>query len=115
MHKIERPANFVPDLLRILPANPEPVGDIVIHRHMGPDRVGLKHHRKPAHFGRHIHTLGGCIDALAADTDHARGRPSRPAMARSVVVLPHPEGPSSVNCSPARTWKLTPATTVTLP
>src|SRR5436189_2233405 len=35
---------------------------------------------------------------------------SRPAMQRSVVVLPQPEGPSSTTISPAGTWKLTPST-----
>ena len=40
---------------------------------------------------------------------------SRPAMARKVVVLPQPEGPSSVSCSPGRTAKLTPRTAGTLP
>ena len=40
---------------------------------------------------------------------------SRPAIARSVVVLPHPEGPSSVRCSPAPTLKVTPPTATTVP
>src|SRR5437588_1460110 len=35
---------------------------------------------------------------------------SSPAMQRSVVVLPQPEGPSSTTISPAGTWKLTPST-----
>ena len=35
-------------------------------------------------------------------------------MARSVVVLPQPEGPSSVRCSPAPTVKLTPRTAATV-
>src|SRR4051812_41289114 len=35
---------------------------------------------------------------------------SSPAMARSVVVLPQPEGPRSVNSSPSPTSKLTPST-----
>ena len=39
---------------------------------------------------------------------------SRPAIARSVVVLPQPDGPSSVNCSPGMTLKLTPRTAGTL-
>ena len=40
---------------------------------------------------------------------------SSPAMARSVVVLPQPDGPSSVRCSPAATVKETPRTAATLP
>src|SRR4051812_35663372 len=40
---------------------------------------------------------------------------SSPAMARNVVVLPQPEGPSSVNCSPGATEKLTPRTAGTVP
>src|SRR5258708_2145414 len=35
---------------------------------------------------------------------------SRPAMQRSVVVLPQPEGPSNTTISPAGTGKLTPST-----
>src|SRR5262245_34921279 len=38
---------------------------------------------------------------------------SRPAIQRSVVVLPQPEGPSSVTISPAGTSKSMPATAVT--
>ena len=44
----------------------------------------------------------------------ALGR-SSPASARSVVVLPQPEGPSRVNCSPGCTAKLTPRTATTVP
>ena len=40
---------------------------------------------------------------------------SSPAIARSVVVLPHPEGPSSVRCSPAPTVNVTPRTAATAP
>ena len=40
---------------------------------------------------------------------------SSPAIARSVVVLPQPDGPSSVRCSPAPTVKLTPRTATTVP
>ena len=40
---------------------------------------------------------------------------SRPAMARNVVVLPQPEGPSNVTCSPRPTVKLTPFTATISP
>src|SRR5260370_39669063 len=40
---------------------------------------------------------------------------SRPATARSVDVLPHPEGPSRVSCAPSLTTKLTESTAVTEP
>ena len=40
---------------------------------------------------------------------------SRPAIMRSVVVLPHPDGPSSVTRVPASTVKLTWSTAVNLP
>jgi hypothetical protein len=43
----------------------------------------------------------------------ASGR-SRPAMHRSVVVLPHPDGPSRVNISPTATSNPTPLTAFTL-
>ena len=36
-------------------------------------------------------------------------------MARKVVVLPQPDGPSSVSCSPCMTVKLTPRTAGTAP
>ena len=36
-------------------------------------------------------------------------------MARKVVVLPQPDGPSSVSCSPGCTEKLTPRTAGTSP
>src|SRR6267143_7086553 len=40
---------------------------------------------------------------------------SSPAIARSVVVLPHPDGPSKVRCSPAPTVNVTPRTATTPP
>src|SRR5579885_3549347 len=40
---------------------------------------------------------------------------SKPAMTRSVVVLPEPDGPSSVKNSPAATSTSTPATATTSP
>src|SRR5512145_3030379 len=40
---------------------------------------------------------------------------ANPARSRSSVVLPHPEGPSSVNSSPSFTSSETPATAVTSP
>ena len=40
---------------------------------------------------------------------------SKPAIIRRVVVLPQPEGPSSVTSSPGGTVKDTASTTVTLP
>ncbi len=40
---------------------------------------------------------------------------SSPAMARNVVVLPQPDGPSSVTSSPRATLKLTPSTAMTSP
>src|ERR1051325_2363301 len=40
---------------------------------------------------------------------------SKPAMMRSVVVLPDPEGPSSVKNSPALTWRSTLSTATTSP
>ena len=40
---------------------------------------------------------------------------SRPAIMRSVVVLPQPEGPSSVTSLPASMEKLTLSTAVTAP
>ena len=40
---------------------------------------------------------------------------SKPAIIRRAVVLPQPDGPSSVTSSPSRTSKETPSTAVTRP
>jgi hypothetical protein len=40
---------------------------------------------------------------------------SKPAIMRSVVVLPQPDGPSIVKNSPPSTWRSIPATAVTSP
>ena len=47
-------------------------------------------------------------DVAAVDEDAAGVGASSPAIMRSVVVLPQPDGPSSVVSVPARTSKLTP-------
>ena len=66
-------------------------------RHVREQRVALEHHRHVALGGRHARSRrrrrsGSC----------PRVGSSRPAIRRSVVVLPQPEGPSSVTSVPAR-------------
>src|SRR5690625_3882974 len=40
---------------------------------------------------------------------------SNPAIVRNSVVLPHPEGPTTVSSSPGATWRSTSLTAVTFP
>jgi hypothetical protein len=50
----------------------------------------------------------------ASSTVPASGR-SKPAISRNVVVLPEPDGPSSVKNSPRRTSRSMPSTAATSP
>ena len=87
------------------------VGDVLAHRHVRPDRIGLEHHADVAQARRHEHAA-----ARAPRPRRRRSRSSppvgcsRPAMQRSVVVLPQPDGPSSTTISPAAMRKLTSST-----
>ena len=40
-------------------AHAQAVGDVVEHRHVRPDRVGLEHHRHAALLGRHVAAFAG--------------------------------------------------------
>src|SRR6218665_4019133 len=66
-------------------ANPQCKCHVVEHRHMRKQRIALKHHAEVAFFRR---------PALGS---------TKPARIISSVVLPEPDGPSSVRNSPART------------
>ena len=55
------------------------------------------------------------VDVALADADLARVVGSRPAMMRSSVVLPQPEGPSSTTNSWSRTSRLTDLSASTWP
>ena len=106
-------ASPAPSLARLRLAErpaPRPVGDVLQHGHVREQRIGLEHHADVALGGgepRHV---------LAADQDAARRWPiSSPAIRRSVVVLPQPEGPSSVTSVPGSIVKETSSTAVTAP
>ena len=55
-------------------AHAQAVGDVVEHRHVRPDRVGLEHHRHAALLGRHVAPLAGGIHRLAVQADDAAAR-----------------------------------------
>ena len=56
----------------------EPVGHVVEHAHVGPDRVGLEHHRQPAPLGGHVHARRRREHRAPPDPDLTRGRPLEP-------------------------------------
>ena len=81
--------------------------DVLAHRHVRPQRVGLKHQarRRACHGGRLRHVV-------AADQDTpASGSGPNPATARNSVDLPEPDGPRKVNSSPGSIARLTPFNT----
>ena len=64
-------------------------GDVLVDRQVRVEREGLEHEGDVAVGGLEV------LHRLAVDQDVAVGRSSsRPAMARSVVVLPQPDWPS---------------------
>lgn len=73
---------------------PQAEGDVIFHLHMRKQRVVLHHHRQPAFVRRQ---LG---DVSIADQDPPASRLHKPAIARSTVVFPEPEGPISASTSP---------------
>ena len=71
-------------------------GDVLAHGHVRIERVGLEHHGETAFGGRHV---GG---VLAVDLDHPSDVvSSRPAISRSSVDLPQPDGPTKTTNSPS--------------
>ena len=80
---------------RIDVAPPQAEREIVVHAHVRIERVGLEHHGDVAILGRHV------IDDAAVDRAALpEVIDSRPAIIRSVVDLPQPDGPSSTMNSP---------------
>ena len=69
---------------------------VVAHGHVRIERVALEDHRHVAIPRRDI----GHVRPRSEIVPELTG--SRPAIMRSVVVLPQPEGPSSVKNSPSR-------------
>src|ERR1700716_3805778 len=58
---------------------------------------------------------GGSTNVVASQRIVPRSGFTKPAIDSSVVVLPHPLGPSSVNSSPSATLKLTSSSTTFSP
>ena len=78
-------------------AHLEREGDVLGGGHVREQRVVLEHHPDVAPVGRDARHV------LAVDLDRAaRSAARNPATIRSVVVLPEPDGPSSVRNSPRR-------------
>ena len=76
-------------------ALPQRIGDVLRHRHVRIERVGLEHHGDVALGRREV------VDDAVAEADGparsaTRGRPA----CASVVVLPQPDGPSRLTNSP---------------
>src|SRR5207244_1202020 len=71
LHEVERPPHALGHLARRQPAHAQAVGDVVEHRHVRPDRVGLEDHREPAPLGWHVNTAGAAVDGGATDADLA--------------------------------------------
>ena len=88
--------------LRIgLAAHAQAVGDVLEHRKVRKKRVVLEHEADVALVRRQV---GHVLPPMEIRPES--GNP-KPAIIRSVVVLPQPEGPSRVRNSPGRTSSLT--------
>ena len=75
----------------------EAEGDVLGHRHMREQRIGLEHH-----VGRPLDSGGTPARSLPASGDAPAVGSSKPASMRISVVLPQPDGPSSEKNS--RSW-----------
>ena len=83
--------------------------DVLLHRHVREERVVLEHGVDVALGGRDA----GYVDAGQLDAPLVG--PLEAGDQRSVVVLPEPDGPSSVKNSPTAMSRSTPATARTSP
>ena len=54
-------------------AHAQGIGDVLEHRHMRPDRIGLEHHAEAAPLRRHENARGRIADDFVADADPAAG------------------------------------------
>ena len=79
---------FFTDLLLGEVAQLKAIGNIIEHIIVRQQSVALEHHGGIALIG------GQLIDGLAAEVISPASGLSKPAIMRSVVVLPQPEGPS---------------------
>ena len=83
---------------------------VVAHRHVRIERVVLEHHRDVALLRRHA------VHDAAADRDLALPViSSSPAIMRSSVDLPQPDGPTSTQNSPSAIAMSTPRITCVVP
>ena len=102
------------DLLRDrrlrLVAQLEAEGHVVAHRHVRIERVVLEHHRDVAILRRAGRSPRGRRSTISPpDTS------SSPAIRRSSVDLPHPEGPTRTRNSPSATSRSTACSTCVVP
>ena len=98
------------DLGRRLPRDLEAEGDVAFDGHIGKERVGLKHHADRAALDAGMVTSS----QRAPRIDPSVGV-SKPAIIRSVVVLPQPLGPGKVTSSLRSTVRLKSLTTASAP
>ena len=108
-HELERLGGALRRARRSDAFDPQPVGDVLADGHVREERVVLE---DGVHVPR-VRRLRGHVRAFKQDPALV-GR-SKPAIRRSVVVLPEPEGPSIVKNSPAGTSRSTPSTATTSP
>jgi hypothetical protein len=87
----------------------QPEGEVLAHRHVRVERVGLEHHGQAPVGG------GDGVDDLVADGDLAAEMGSSPAIMRRSVDLPQPEGPTKTQNSPCSTCRSMPLMTSTAP
>ena len=78
-------------------------GDVLEHRHVPEQRVVLEHEADAGARARGASVASSPWKRIAA----RRRATSSPAMMRSSVVLPEPDGPSSATSSPVGTSRLT--------
>ena len=76
-------------------AHLQAVREVVAHAHVRIERVALKDHRQVARLRRNA------VTSPPPMTNAARVGVSSPAISRSSVLLPHPDGPTSTRNSPS--------------
>ena len=86
-------------------AAPAAEGDVALDREVREQRVVLEDHPDPAPLGRDPAAVPR--DRSPAHGDAPDSGRSNPAMRRSSVVFPHPDGPSTANSSPGCTASVT--------
>ncbi len=70
------------------------ISDVVVHRHMGPDRVILKHHADGPELGRNVNALGRRVHACFTDVDITFGgffEPRDTTQHRALTATARPE------------------------